>query len=223
MWNWTRRWLAKEPLGFWPTLVHVVIFTLTAVIYVNVAIPVFKWLGVDFYSGIRDFAKIDFRSVSIIDAIAFIIAILSAAFIEELLFRAIPIRVLLLSKGELCASLLLFWLFFISFLVLLLANLLSFMAAPLMIVAAYLIGISFVKDNFSRLILGIIGVSIIFGYAHGGLRFVLLQGVGGVLLSLCYVKCGGFAGKWWKPIVSSTSAHFLYNVSVILPALYMQN
>ena len=53
--------------------------------------------------------------------------------------------------------------------------------------------------------------SIIFGMLHGGLRNILIQGVMGFLFSMSFLKCGGFHGKVFKPLLSATSAHFLYN------------
>lgn len=62
--------------------------------------------------------------------------------------------------------------------------------------------------------------SVIFGYVHFGLKSILLQGVGGLVLSIVYVKCGGFNGKVIKPLLVSTLVHSLYNNVLIAFVLF---
>lgn len=63
-----------------------------------------------------------------------------------------------------------------------------------------------------------IPASVIFGYAHGGLPNILVQGLGGIIFSIVYIKCGG-TGKGiltgWK---SSSILHFLVDVIIFLIA-----
>ncbi len=62
------------------------------------------------------------------------------------------------------------------------------------------------------IVLGVVMVfSIIFGWAHGNCFNVFVQGVGGLILSFVYLKCGGLRGDWAKGTFSSTVVHFLYN------------
>ncbi|OGF24969.1 hypothetical protein A2331_00315 [Candidatus Falkowbacteria bacterium RIFOXYB2_FULL_34_18] len=57
-------------------------------------------------------------------------------------------------------------------------------------------------------------LSAIFGYLHGGiLNIVATQGVGGFLICIVYLKCGGFQGKTLKPLICSTCMHALYNLT----------
>lgn len=57
----------------------------------------------------------------------------------------------------------------------------------------------------------------LFGYVHGGLATVPVQGVLGILLSLIYLKAGGSTGKFIRPFVVSSVAHILYNWWLLLP------
>lgn len=67
----------------------------------------------------------------------------------------------------------------------------------------------------SRLIIGVMVVSsIIFGFIHGGPINLIFQGVGGFFLCIIFLKCGGFQKRPLKALLSSTTAHFLYNLVI---------
>ncbi|MBI2038971.1 MAG: CPBP family intramembrane metalloprotease [Candidatus Niyogibacteria bacterium] len=86
--------------------------------------------------------------------------------------------------------------------------------------------------SFPKLMAVIAVSSVIFGYLHGILPelqrgeapdfllatlFIFIQGVFGFLLSLVFLKCGGYAGKFKKAFLASTATHILYNS---IPSLF---
>jgi membrane protease YdiL (CAAX protease family) len=54
--------------------------------------------------------------------------------------------------------------------------------------------------------------SVLFGYVHGGLLRLPVQGASGIFLSLVYLKCGGVRGKVLVPLAASSITHFLMNM-----------
>ena len=65
-------------------------------------------------------------------------------------------------------------------------------------------------------VLGVtIASSMLFGYLHGGVPFIFLQGVLGFLLSVVFLKCGGFQGKFLKAIVASSLCHLAFNLLIV--------
>lgn len=54
-------------------------------------------------------------------------------------------------------------------------------------------------------------VSAAFGFAHGGFAHIPVQGVGGLFLSVVFLKCGGFAGRFRKALAVSTLYHFVFD------------
>jgi membrane protease YdiL (CAAX protease family) len=57
----------------------------------------------------------------------------------------------------------------------------------------------------------LVSSSIIFGLIHGNVLNLLFQGVGGIILGLVYLKCGGMQGKYLKPMFVSTVTHICIN------------
>jgi len=57
-------------------------------------------------------------------------------------------------------------------------------------------------------------VSIAFGLAHGGPKFILIQGFGGVALAFIYLRSLKYGHK--KAYLVSTAYHFTYNLLVLL-------
>lgn len=57
--------------------------------------------------------------------------------------------------------------------------------------------------------------SVLFGYLHGGISHIAIQGISGFIYSIIFLKCGGMKGKRLKPLLASTSAHFLGNVLIM--------
>lgn len=61
------------------------------------------------------------------------------------------------------------------------------------------------------IIIGALLFSAVFGWYHGGVSNIFIQGVGGFIYCLLFLKCGGLQRKFWKAILSSTSAHMLFD------------
>ncbi len=61
--------------------------------------------------------------------------------------------------------------------------------------------------------------SVIFGYMHGGFKKVPLQGVSGLILSVVFLKCGGWNGDFFIATCVSVTAHSLINGGIYLWAL----
>jgi len=57
----------------------------------------------------------------------------------------------------------------------------------------------------------VIGLSVTFGWLHGGWLFAPIQGVMGLAMCLFYLKCGGFNGKFWKPLFICWITHVIIN------------
>lgn len=71
----------------------------------------------------------------------------------------------------------------------------------------------FIQMNIPPMYLLVVAalLSVIFGYAHGGWWQVPLQGVGGFIFCLVFLKCGGLEEKFGKAFFSSSCAHLLLN------------
>ena len=61
--------------------------------------------------------------------------------------------------------------------------------------------------------------SIMFGVIHGGYDHIFLQGVGGFIYCIVFLKCGGFNENYTKGFLSSTTSHFLFNMTLMLIAV----
>ncbi len=66
-----------------------------------------------------------------------------------------------------------------------------------------------VRDGM--LIFLVLTLSALFGWVHGGILFVPIQGVLGLIFSLCYLKFGGYNGKFWKPLLLCWMMHVAVN------------
>ena len=61
--------------------------------------------------------------------------------------------------------------------------------------------------------------SVIFGFLHGGIPNIFIQGVGGFMYSVLFLKCGGLQGNYTKAIATSTAVHFLFNMTLLAIAI----
>ncbi len=69
----------------------------------------------------------------------------------------------------------------------------------------------------TSVLLGIsIVASAVFGYVHGNFSSIPVQGVGGFILSIVYLKCGGINGKIMWPLMTSASVHFVFNMILVI-------
>lgn len=80
--------------------------------------------------------------------------------------------------------------------------------------------LSFVVPGLKRpflIMLVVFGFSVAFGYVHP-LRWwsVPIQGVFGLMISVMYLKFGGIRGKFVKPLLCTSVAHFAMNVMLSL-------
>ncbi|MBP9669700.1 MAG: CPBP family intramembrane metalloprotease [Candidatus Pacebacteria bacterium] len=62
--------------------------------------------------------------------------------------------------------------------------------------------------------------SALFAYVHHGWMSIFLQGIGGVALSVVYLKCGGLEGRWLKATWYSTVSHTFFNFVLFEYMLY---
>lgn len=69
---------------------------------------------------------------------------------------------------------------------------------------------------FSAIPIAAVLLSFIFGYLHGNLWNVGLQGFAGLLLSLVFLKSGGYQNKLEKAFFSSFFFHSLNNGLIVL-------
>jgi len=58
--------------------------------------------------------------------------------------------------------------------------------------------------------------SIIFGWIHGNIYNVLIQGVGGLIFCFIFLKCGGFSHHHVQALFFSIAAHYLFNSLIAL-------
>ncbi len=57
--------------------------------------------------------------------------------------------------------------------------------------------------------------SVIFGFLHGGIKHIFIQGVSGMMLSIAFLKCGGLQKKYTKALLTSTTVHYIYNMILV--------
>ncbi|MBI5152844.1 MAG: CPBP family intramembrane metalloprotease [Parcubacteria group bacterium] len=69
-------------------------------------------------------------------------------------------------------------------------------------------------DKDGRILYAIIISSLMFGYLHGGILYILFQGVFGFILCLLFLKSGGFQNNPYKALLVTTSTHFGNNALV---------
>lgn len=58
--------------------------------------------------------------------------------------------------------------------------------------------------------------SILFGWIHGNIYNVLIQGVGGLIFCFIFLKCGGFDHRLVQALFFSIAAHYLFNSLIAL-------
>lgn len=64
--------------------------------------------------------------------------------------------------------------------------------------------------------------SVIFGYVHGDISNIFIQGVAGILFSVTFLKCGGMAGKFLKPTLSGMVFHAVLNGSNFIILFFLR-
>jgi len=63
-------------------------------------------------------------------------------------------------------------------------------------------------------------LSVVFGLLHGGIEHIFLQGAGGFLYCILFLKCGGYQKNYLQATAVSTAAHFLWNLSLCVIGIY---
>ncbi len=58
-------------------------------------------------------------------------------------------------------------------------------------------------------------LSVIFGAIHGGITHIFIQGVGGFMYSILFLKCGGLQQRYRQALAVTTATHFLFDVVTI--------
>lgn len=58
--------------------------------------------------------------------------------------------------------------------------------------------------------------SLIFGVLHGGWLYIFYQGIGGLGLSVVFLKSGGWQGRWLQPFLIVWAFHFVHNVILFM-------
>lgn len=108
----------------------------------------------------------------------------------------------------------------------------EFRVIPITIVS-YLLGRSFSSREKNAIILLAVAIasSALFGYIHGGVDHIFVQGVLGLIWSFIYMKCGGVitelegrAAAWSviRALLAVTLVHSLYNYSIyVYNALFL--
>jgi membrane protease YdiL (CAAX protease family) len=71
------------------------------------------------------------------------------------------------------------------------------------------------KMGLGKVICSMLALSIFFGYLHGGIGNIFIQGMAGVILSLVFLKCGGYNLNMPKALVTTTLMHFSFNVTLV--------
>lgn len=66
----------------------------------------------------------------------------------------------------------------------------------------------------------VLSSSALFAYVHHGWLSLLLQGIGGIVLSVVYLKSGGMEGRWVKGTWYSTVSHTFFNFILFEYMLY---
>jgi len=58
--------------------------------------------------------------------------------------------------------------------------------------------------------------SVLFGFIHGSLSHIFVQGVVGFCFCFLFLKCGGWQNNFAKALTATTGAHFLLNMFYLL-------
>jgi len=75
------------------------------------------------------------------------------------------------------------------------------------------------KDPRVLLWMIVIPTSILFGFVHGSVWNILIQGVGGMILCIVYLMCGGYQGKILKPFFMTSAIHCVYDTIIVTGVL----
>jgi membrane protease YdiL (CAAX protease family) len=93
-----------------------------------------------------------------------------------------------------------------------------------------LFGAAFIEEVIFRLplaiiiemrgsIVGVLAIALllsaIFGFLHGGIHHIFIQGVVGFISCILFLKCGGLQRNYFKALAATTVTHFLFNAILV--------
>ena len=64
-------------------------------------------------------------------------------------------------------------------------------------------------------------LSVIFGVIHGSVHHIFIQGVGGFIYSILFLKSGGLQKDYPKAVAVTTVIHFMFNAILVVFAIAM--
>jgi hypothetical protein len=67
----------------------------------------------------------------------------------------------------------------------------------------------------------ILFIQLYFGFKHGSIEHILFQGVGGIMLCVLFLKCGGMQRKYGKALMSVVLAHYILKIILLLSSVYL--
>lgn len=209
MFRWIERWFENEPIGFAKTALYVCLFTVINCVWVFCSFSLLDYWGV-----MPPYAE-EAVPIPISDIPFLLMMLFSYALIEELVFRFFPISVMSMDhklvRGFLAVIFIAVILAFAPIIVWA-RDLVILLAGPLLILSLVL------RDRLKVVLVIVLMSSVLFAFAHGPYWWHLVfQGVGGIIFSVCYLKCGGYKG-WviYKPLLASTFTHCLSNMILIM-------
>ena len=90
---------------------------------------------------------------------------------------------------------------------------LIFRTLPLGLIAHFSSG----KPRRALLAIRIIATSVIFGWLHGGLIHVFIQGVSGAGLAIVFLKCGDLTRHYARGTGYAYLVHMSFNATLLIP------
>jgi membrane protease YdiL (CAAX protease family) len=73
--------------------------------------------------------------------------------------------------------------------------------------------------RIGKILVSALILSILFGLYHGSIHHIFVQGIGGFIYSILFLKCGGLQKNYQKALCTTTITHFLFNTIIIIIAL----
>jgi len=211
LFRWLERWFKDEPIGLAKIALYICLFTVINCVWIFCAFSL-----LNYWRAIPS-ATEEVVPIPISEAPFLLMMLFSYALIEELIFRFFPISVIpmdsKLARGFL-SVIFIAVILVIAPIVVWARDLIILLAGPLLILSLVL------RDRLKITLAIVLFSSILFAFAHGPAWWHLpFQGVGGVIFSVCYLKCGGYNNLAFKPLLASTMAHCLSNVILVVRGL----
>lgn len=213
MFKWLERWFENELIGVAKTIKYICLLTIINCAWVFGIFALLDYLGV-MPPRIEEATPIHLQNLPFL-----IVTLFYYAFLEESIFRFFPISVIPMENMLIRGFLIVIFthILLIIFPVIALSRILIIsLAGPFVVLAIFL------RDRLKFTLAIIFMSSVFFAFAHGPSWWhILFQGVGGIIFSVCYLKCGGYNnGRIFKPILASTSVHCLSNVILIMSGAF---